>query len=622
MKREQITAEKHIKIVFRRTGNIFLDSGIVALDYYLEKYRSGAKIRYEFNLSDYELYIESEELFELLENLYYLMGKDIYDTSGEKAKREMGKFYFFKEPFQAIKFSKMKTYGFAGLITNDATPKRSKFGDKCKFEVLYDKDPDFALKIAEYLYANGRKLKYFDFIDGELVPKPEIHGKRVENKGGDSEIFINAGYTKVPELPMDSKYFREGNKTCYWTGENFQKLVGIVNTSAFFAKGVNFNSNLSRQDKKISWKAMYISRFSPFLSMYSYVDGLDSLVVYFLQSDNLNHIKKVFNNNRNIYKNNLERMKCNYTSNFNLYNWGKEKKTDLYLEQYEVLFMLIYSMYKQFLETNQINIEVDEKGWNLFKGSDFENVPISLITFKSDKMGKTLLTTSFEEVDNFKLIIRMILFLEKNDVDFRNLLLSLIFRKPSVNNSLKKRRLERSIRNAILYKVINMKSVLEDFENLFFKCFKQLLIREDMGYKDFNELFKFVTSYESFLNKGGRKNMNQELQNKAVDLGKSIGQGILRFENPGSKKDIEKKNARNGRGNIISLKKARNLQQFLDEIIRLQTKYQISISNDILKEVNQQNFVFIKQFAIIGALNQINMVLRPTKRESNNDETK
>jgi len=97
--------------------------------------------------------------------------------------------------------------------------------------------------------------------------------------------------------------------------------------------------------------------------------------------------------------------------------------------------------------------------------------------------------------------------------------------------------------------------------------------------------------------------MEKELQKKAINLGKSIGQAILNYEG------YDKiSNAKNGRKYLINLHKSRTLQQFSDGLYRISNKYKISISNDLLENINENNFLLIRQFALLGALNQLNTI--------------
>jgi len=531
------------------------------------------------------------------------MGKEVYDTSGKKAAEEADKYYFIKEPFSAVKFPKMKTYGLAGLITNDPAP------HGIKFEKLLEKDPEFAFKIAKFLSDNGKKLKFFSLVNGELhknEPDPKTK-KLKENRGGESEIFINSPYTKTTEIVIDENFLKSGTQECYLTGEKYQKLVDTQCTSPFFAGIQNFNSQLSGVDKKISWKAMYLSRFSPKLSFHAYTGGLDTIYVYMFNTDNLLNLKKIRNSNRNLFKDKVALVEDEYRSNIRIYSFleGKDTSKD-FTEQNEFLFMLTYSFYKRILEEKNTDIQKVLEDWDIINESEYKQIPVSLISFKADKFAKTMRPDSFEEINNFKWLIRFIAYLEKHKISVYNVLQSLKFLKPSERSGQNHYRLERQLRNKVLGKIIKGKSILDEIESLFYDCFrfKTSKPNENIGFKSYKDLFELVRLYEKITKFGGNRNMTEILQQRAINLGKSIGQGILNFENSQDRHG----NAKSGRTHIISLKKARTQQQFLDEIIRIQTKYGISVANDILESINPQNFVMIKQFCIISALNQMNSV--------------
>ncbi len=599
--------EKITTIEFNQTANILLNSGIIALDHYLEEFKNLTNIEYIHKLTERKLFIESKNLFRLLEEVYYFMGREVYDTSGEKADKEAGKYYFIKEPFAAKAFSKMKSYGLAELITNDPTPSMNKYGRKIKFDKLIKEDTEFALSIAKFLREKGKKIKYYSFINNELH-ETEIDPntkKRKENRGGESEIYIDSPYTKTTLIKLDDKYFIKGKAKCYLTGEKYNKLVDVTCSSPFLAGIRNFNSCLSSKDKKISWKAMYLSRFSPKFSFHSYASGLDTLYIYMLSTDNILNLKTLYQNNKNLFKDRIALKQSNYHSNMRVYNFveGKDSSKDL-TEQNEFLFMLIYSFYKNLMEKNSIEIETATDDWDPFENSIYKSIPVSIVMFKTDKFAATMRPDAFDEINNFKWIIRLIAYLEKHKISVYKLLRSLKFIKLSEKTSQNKYRLERQIRNRVLGKIIKGKSILGDVENLFYDCFRYKTTNDSVGFKSYKDLFMLVQLYEKITLFGGNSEMTEILQQKAISLGKSIGQGILHFEGG---QDLFA-NAKAGKNYIISLKKARTLQQFLDEIIRIQTKYGISVSNDILNSITQKNFIMIKQFSIISALNQINSI--------------
>lgn len=605
------------KINFSKSANIFLNTGIVALYHYLQKHKENSGVTYSFNftLFEEELIVESEELFTLLEDVYYLMGKEVYDTSGKNAINKADKYFFVKAPFKAEAFAKMKTYGLGALITNDPTAVASKRGRKIKFDKLLSEDPEFATSIAAFLKSKSKKLKFYSFNEaGVLEENPIISGKkRIENKGGESEIFIDAPYTKTTEIAIDKMFFEPGDEVCYLTGEQYKKLVDTQSTTPF-SNFKNFSSYLNTTDKKISWKAMYLSRFSPKLSFHQYVNGFESLVIYLFNSNNLQNIDKVYKQN-NLQKDAIQLIEGNYMSNFDLAKFN-DKWKDFYTGQYDNLFMLLYTFYRRVLKSQITNIEEKSAEVNPFEDSGFKHIPISLIYFRANKFASTMRPNTFEELNNFKFLIRMIYYFEKKGIDFSSIYKGLLFLNPSFRGKKNSIQLERQLRDKVLEKLIKTKSIIQEIETLFFDCFRYTLANENIGFKNYKQLLLLLNLYEPIVKYGGNKYMNPELQQRAINLGKSIGQGILNHDAGQSKSA----NAKQGRSYIIAIRKARTLTQFLDELTRIQFKFGNSVSNDILQEIKQDNFIYIKQFATISALNQLNSALHSSNKPQTNEQ--
>lgn len=584
-------------IEFNKTANLFINMGIVALHRYIDKYRylNPNKFEVEQNhLTANTLTIACKELMPLLEEVYYFMGKEIYDISTKKQIAAADKYYFVKEPtFEGKSFAKMKTLGMAYLVTNDATGIASKGGKKMKFEALLKEDPDFALEIANFLTSKGKKLKFFNLEEGQLV-KTDATGKKIENNGGESEMFLYNGYTKTPELEFHLKYLQKGTKICPITNEEVDKLVENKCTFPF---GVNH--------AQISWKAVLVSRFAPALCFYAYKNSYNSLICHFFNSNNLLNINKLYADN--LFKTPEELQENNFNTNFNLVGTKRiskntednaENKDDSVWAS-EVAFMLIYTFYKSKLQAS-FNENTNAAADDLF--GEIEKTPISLVSFQADTFASTMRTNHYEEYNNVKFVLQLLNEWDKQQVEFDKTWYSLVFSKPSHSKE-NRFAAARQLRGKVFDNILKAKTIVEHFETLFFDCYKYLIKGEQTNYKNYKSLFQFLTVYEQFI-QFKNNNMDTNLQDRAIKLGSSIGQAIINYEG-GDKKS----NAKNGRKYIIDLHKSRTKQQFLDSIIRIQRKYGLSVSRDILEGIDDNNFMFIKQLALISALNQLNSVL-------------
>jgi hypothetical protein len=341
------------KIEFHKTANIFINTGIVALHRFIDRFQMHndefGEIRNEL-LPD-KLIVENERILGLLEEVYYFMGKEIYDTPTKKQKEKSDKFYFIKEPFSYGKFPKMNSFGLAGFIT------KAPFGPAPtprikprKFKDIYEEEPGFAKSIASVFRENDITLKYFEITEDEISPNEK-------QKKGDSNIYLNEPYTKVPRLDFNEKYFQEGDNICSITNESFANLVSSKGTFAFTANVTNFNSFFGTDDSnKISLKAKYISLFSPALAMYSYYNGYDSFSASFFNSNNLVNINQLYDDEFFHLKDEMQNMKLPYHSNIKFENFKFAKKDGEVVEidsgigvysPNEITFLLIYTFFKR-----------------------------------------------------------------------------------------------------------------------------------------------------------------------------------------------------------------------------------------------------------------------------------
>lgn len=571
-----------------------MDNGIIGLYKYLLKDDTLEKGTH-FDLEEKRLWIEHDSLYELLEQTYYKMGREVYDTYTQKQEEEKGNLYFkvndkMEMIGEPVSFPKMNTYGFTELLTNNAQGVTTKDTNTIKFAEIEKKFPALSVQIKDEF--EQRKVKLL------------------------SKIYLNERYTKLTRLePPTKAHFDEGSLTCYLTGNKRKKLVDAQNISPFFSGLTNFNSLLSTNDKKICWEALYLSRFSAASCLYQYPNKLrEALNVYFVFSNNLLNLDFLISQRFMSLIKDQDSLKTNeYLANFPR---SEEDKKDIYLGKSndfvgvnETLFFLIHCLYKEVLRTKpQIN------------QSEFRRTirdrPVGLVSIRAEAFASTMRPKHFEYVTHFSFVTELLYHLEKGGINWRDIIQSLKILKPSLGQNKNRYELERQFRELVLGKVLNAKSILADMEGFFDDCYGYLLDAlndplKGIGYKRYNDLLDFVTQYESIIN---HKIMtDKELQEKAIKLGAQIGQGILSYgENP-----ERKTNARQGRKYIISLRKANQYDRFLQELARIQSRFTLNYSRDFLDSIDEERFQWVRQFVIISALNQINVELSPRKQDSN-----
>ncbi len=317
----------------------------------------------------------------------------------------------------------------------------------------------------------------------------------------------------------------------------------------------------------------------------------------------------------------VQLLEANYLTNFNLPNFSAKKGEEPraasqkdFTEAHETRFMLIYAVYRRLLYSKNIESPTELDLAALEEVLNWRNIPVSLVSFKADKFSGTLRPNYFEQFNHFKFTVRLIAHLEKQGVNFQSLLQSLLFQHRSERSSKNSYRLARRFRNTVIDKVMKAQSVLPDFENLFFWCYLYLnspneTDQKEARYKNFKTLSDFLTFYEPILYKNMEKEALTSLQTRAVNLGKSIGMSALNFED-----GDRRSNAKQARSYMVHLHKARTAEQFREAIIRFQKKYGIIVANQLLESEDMnddQNFVFIKQFTVMAALNILNGAFNP-----------
>jgi len=581
-------------IVFKQTSNIFINNGILGLYTFLEKYQrrhSDLFPSLKFSLSEKELEVNCENLLSLLEEVYYFMGKIIYDTATKKQKEENYNVFYDREKDSFKRFPKMKTYGLTHLLTNNAQGVTRNKNNAPKIASLRKEEPALASKIEGFFTSNGIKLL--------------------------SKVYLDEPYTKVTRLDIHEKYFVEGNLVCPLNGESFKYLVPATNVSPFISGIVSFNSFQGDKDKYISWKALYLIRFSPATCFYSYQNSYETIVCSFFNSNNLKNIQSIFD--PQMIRPIEELQEINFSNNFKLANWKIQKKDaetftidtnkDAVWES-EINFMLLYTFYKNRFakEISKEVLQIDEKN-DPFADSPLEKIPISLVSFRADKFAATMRPSFHEEYNNVKYIIRFLYTLEKSGIPFNSVWTGLKINSPKAKVIKKQdynrgQAVERQIRQRVLGKVLTGKSILDDIEELFYKSFSYLVNREKIGYRNYSHLLKFLLMYQKSTNMNQK--ISEELQEKSIDLGRQIGNKILAV---GEGTEIDK--VKKSRKYTIRLRKARTLEQFTDILADLMNRYSLGFISDskFLKKINEKNYYLVKQYLLISMLNTLNSKL-------------
>ncbi len=183
---------------------------------------------------------------------------------------------------------------------------------------------------------------------------------------------------------------------------------------------------------------------------------------------------------------------------------------------------------------------------------------------------------------------------ENSKITFFHLLQELLLWKDDKNP-----KLDRAIiRNEWSENVLRRKSTINSIEKLVCKNFSKKDFRNN-----FYNITEWLKMYESLINYGGNKMMNDEIRDLSIRLGNQIGFAAKNDKNPTA-----------GKGKLISMKKSRTLSKFLDQIISFQSRYNLIFNKEILTSINEGNFDYFRQFTIISALNSFNISRKENKK--------
>ncbi|MDP8204426.1 MAG: hypothetical protein P9L95_07835 [Candidatus Tenebribacter mawsonii] len=568
------TLDEKNKVVFKKTSDPMISAGIIGLYKYCEKRKKEKNdFKFEINGSN-ELKIQSENLEKVLKEMYYEMGKDFYDTSTKKQFEKNEGFFYDEEKDEFVRFPKVKTTGMSNLI-HDAQP--TPLG---KTETLNNKKNKSGEITTEGIESNNP----------ELYKKIITFGREKHITLG-KKIWINDRNTATPKL--EKMKIEKGMQKCAICGESFKKTYESKSFSPFIggsSASRNFVS-MTKGTEKICWKCFYLQRFSPVCAFYYNDYKNENLNIFLFNSNSLEGMKKINHNLlKDIFYTKDQLIDNNYSSNFHIYNFEQTDKK-IYFNLFSELFLLLlYTIYKKVQSLKQEKTDLVE----LFKIEIEDVYNTEVFFFQTKKFASTMRPVKVDKFTEIYYIFYLFKSIdENNSITFFHLLQELLLWKNDKNQ-----KLDRAIiRNEWAEKVLKRKSTIKIIEKLVCMNFSKKDFRNN-----FFSLIEWLIMYESLINYGGNKMMNDEIRDLAIKLGNQIGFAAKNDKNPTA-----------GKGKLISMKKARTLSKFLDQIISFISRYNLVLNRDFLTSINEENFDYFRQFTIISALSSFNISRKENK---------
>lgn len=400
-------------------------------------------------------------------------------------------------------------------------------------------------------------------------------------------------HPKIETFPVKGKR----NVCCICGQENVCSDVSQPSFLLFASSTatLSFNSEGKKPDK-ICWECEFLSKFAIEAAHYKTSD--ENLYILQLFTGN---IQKLVNNHKILGSQSSVRQLDmeNFLSNIGV---QKLENRILYYARlpYEILWAFFHDTYDMLRTDIESRSQTSDELMMLCV-KPFIETPLQLILMMISSKGQTFIPKEIIVYTEIAYVFRLLhSFREAFSADikflfkvFQDLYLPAKKDQFDTNNYLS--------RNDILRKVLQKKSILREMEQFVFH--KSLL--QEFPY--IGNLVDFTKHYQLIIQEGC--GMTKEQVEVAVNLGKQI---VISAKE--AAKDVTDSNFDRVKGDLFALRKARTITDFLEQLNRIQFRYNITVSNQILGGIlEDQNVSFadFKSYCLLAALNTYNNYKRP-----------
>jgi len=423
-------------------------------------------------------------------------------------------------------------------------------------------------------------IKYKD-LNSELKEKVESFMKETGKKlwGSDKYLLFASPvcHQEITILPTEKKR----NKICSVCGNYFSKCKAVSQPSyllfASESAAKSFNSEIMHPDR-ICWECEYLSKFAVEAASYQKKDN--DLFILQVVSPSLTKMVEV--SGRIGASSAMRELDQEYYYT----NIRRNEKTLIQhaCQPYEFLWAFFCDSFSA-LKLEEDSLEQSDHDFleELLEIS-LSQAPIQLVLLMTTEKGKTFLIKDYIIYSDVAYIFRLLNEIQRKGVNLAVLFLSLYNKG--------KKGMENHFRNRFFTRVLNKRTVLLEVEKFAFHASR------GTQYPYLNDLLEFVKYYETMLEVNG---MNKEQVEVAVNLGKSI---VLQ-----ARSMLEGDAIKKVKGDLFSLRKTRTKADFLNELNRLQTRYELTVNNMVLDGMLEEvPFEEFKAYCALGALNMYNSI--------------
>lgn len=454
------------------------------------------------------------------------------------------------------------------------------------------------------LFIKGSSWRYpeaidYDDLSSEMQQRVDefLEGKSAELSGKKRKLLL-----KAPVCHKELEFFppkKKKKNTCAVCGAQSSNCVDVSQpTYLLFASNSaarSFNSQASTPDK-VCWECEMLGRFAVESASYHQIikdkKGEYDLFILHIYSPDLTKAAQI---NQKIGYGSLMREinREDYRSNIR-YDGSLIKFARLPYEFLWAFFVQAYDIINEniIIESHSDVLALFEELMHL----TMDKAPIEIILFMVSSKGQTFITKEIIYYNEPSYAFRLLYFLDEMEISAKSLFNQLRVRDEKDHHIL--------FRNEFFRRILLRQSVVKQTESFAF--------HQSMGEQGvyLNDLLRFLMKYEPMIR--GVKMTEQQIE-AAVNLGKSI---VLQARDNIQKTEEFKKI----KGDLFSLRKTRNKEAFINQLITLQMRYGLIVSNVVQEGVLEKvPFEEFKAYCMLGALNTFNSITRPKKEEGKNE---
>jgi hypothetical protein len=410
--------------------------------------------------------------------------------------------------------------------------------------------------------------------------------------------------------PLIKLFPPKGKKsTCCICGQ--ESICSEVSQPSFFlfasqTATLSFNSEGKNPDK-ICWECEFLSKFAIEAAHYKqFIKNKKPERLYILQISAAN-IEKMINIHSLLGAQSTLRQldEENYFSNIGTIKMDNRLLFYARLP-YELLWAFFHDTY------NLLRTEAEKHTQSMGELTmlclkPIIEIPVQVILIAIDYKGKTFITKDIISYTETAYAFRLVHSLHNEFAQDHKFLLN-VFRDLNlptegspfdVNNNL--------WRNRILQRVLQKKTILQSIESF---VFRKSIVQE---FPYLGNLLNFTKSYQLKIQEGN--GMTEDQVEVAVNLGKQIV-----FSAKDSTKNTSQGNFDRVKGDLFALRKTRTAGDFLEQLNRIQFRYNIVVSNQLLSGVLEKvSFPDFKSYCLLSALNTYNNLKRPPKENKDKE---